>query len=250
MTTGRPRLYPDNATRQQAYRARQAKALTTLRGKAKRLDRKKDARQHARFMLGVTAAQLLRDAPPRLLQVALDDIERGGYDKEWLERDALGPRFRRLIDYIVDVQAGRPLYTLFQGDPLEVSEVLDPASVDVLLTDPPWGGDAPLSARAVFQVAQRLLKPGGSLTPARRRALSCPNPQVDIDLLIRSRPSAVAGVLARVGAGPIPPPEGWRSRGWHTLAIGAHWCPYSRGTGCHSSVTLSKTSMQLSNCRH
>ena len=130
-----PRKYATPAERQQAYRARQAKALKQLTRKAQRLDRTRDARQHARFMLGVTAAQLLRDAPPALLTWALGVIETGQYDKEWLAREAPGPRFRRLMDYVRDVQAGRPLWTVFQGDPLDVMQVLEPESVDLIFTD-------------------------------------------------------------------------------------------------------------------
>jgi hypothetical protein len=135
MTTGRPRKHDNHAARQKAYRARQAQAHTTLAKQAQRKLRKRDQWAHARYVLGTTAALLLRDAPPPLLALALDQIETGQYDKEWLEHGAPGPRFRRLIDYVCDVQAGRPLYTLFQGDPLDVAMALEPESVDMIITD-------------------------------------------------------------------------------------------------------------------
>jgi hypothetical protein len=130
-----PRKYATHAERQQAYRHRQAQAHATLAQQAQRKLRKRDAWVHARYTLGTTAALLLRDAPPALLASALDQIETGAYDKEWLEHGAPGPRFRRLMDYVRDVQAGRPLYTLFQGDPLDVALTLEPESVDVIITD-------------------------------------------------------------------------------------------------------------------
>jgi hypothetical protein len=130
-----PRKYSTHAARQQAYRQRQAQTHATLTRQAKRRLSYQDARGHARYVLGTTAARLLRDAPPDLLAWALDQIETGQYDTEWLHHAAPGPRFRRLMDYVCDVQAGRPLYALFQGHPLDVALTLEPESVDMIITD-------------------------------------------------------------------------------------------------------------------
>ena len=130
-----PRKYATHAARQQAYRQRQAQTQATLTKQAQKKLRTREAWHHARYVLGTTAALLLRDAPPALLAWALDQIETGQYDKEWLDHGAPGPKFRRLIDYVYDVQAGRPLYMLFQGQPDEVAQRLEPESVDVIITD-------------------------------------------------------------------------------------------------------------------
>ena len=135
MPAGRPRQYPDQAARQQAYRQRQAKHVAKVTQQAHRKLRKRDEWHHARYRLGVEAALRLRDAPPALLDQALAEIEKGHYDKEWLERGAPGPRFQKLIDYIHDVQAGRPLYALYHGHPCDIVPLLEPGSVDVIITD-------------------------------------------------------------------------------------------------------------------
>ena len=117
------------------YRARLQETHAKVQAAAGRQGRRQDARAHARYVLGTTAALALRDAPPRLLQWALDVIETGAYDREWLRLGHPGPGFQRVIEYVYDVQAGRPLYTLFCGDPWEIAQTMEPGSMDAIVTD-------------------------------------------------------------------------------------------------------------------
>jgi hypothetical protein len=135
MSGGRPRKYATHAERERAYRARVQAAHAKVQAQAGRQGRRQDTRAHARYVLGTTAALALRDAPPRLLQWALDVIETGGYDQEYLRLGHPGAGFQRVLDYVYDVQAGRPLYALYCGNPLEIARSFAPGSVDVIVTD-------------------------------------------------------------------------------------------------------------------
>jgi site-specific DNA-methyltransferase (adenine-specific) len=111
----------------------------------------------ARNLLTADAERLLGDLPPEYLPRALAEIEKGGYDKS--------PRadFDKLIQQLRDEHAKKQNYTVLCADIRSgLAEVPD-ASIDAIITDPPYPREFLPLYGDLAQLAARVLKPGGSL---------------------------------------------------------------------------------------
>jgi hypothetical protein len=123
----------------------------------------KAERYRARNKLKEEAAHTLRALPPAVLAKALEEIEKGYLDKEWLQEHVPGQKFHRLMQQMLDEHAQKQNYRLYHGNCVDVALMMEPESIDVILTDPPYGEEAPDAFAALATVTGHLLKPGGSL---------------------------------------------------------------------------------------
>jgi hypothetical protein len=123
----------------------------------------KAERYRARNKLKEEAEHTLRGVPPELLAKALEEIDKGYLDKEWLQEHVPGPGFQRLMQQMLDEHAQKQNYRLYCGNCVDVALLLEPESVDVILTDVPYGEEAPDAFARLATVTPHLLKPGGSL---------------------------------------------------------------------------------------
>jgi len=123
----------------------------------------KAERYKARNQLKEEATQILRAMPQELLAKALEEVDKGYLDKEWLEEQIPGQKFQRLMQQMLDEHAQKQNYRLYCGNCVDVALMMEPASVDVILTDPPYGEEASEAFARLATVTAHLLKPGGSL---------------------------------------------------------------------------------------
>jgi len=130
---------------------------------AKNAYRSKADRYRARNQMMEEARHRLRALPPESLARALDEIDRGHLDKEWQEQKLPGPKFLRVMQQYLDEFAQKQNYRLYGGDCYDIALTLEPASVDVILSDPPYSGEELESYTKLAAVVGHLLKPGGSL---------------------------------------------------------------------------------------
>jgi DNA methylase/ParB-like nuclease domain len=120
-------------------------------------------RYRARNKLKEEAEHTLRGVPPTLLAKALEEIDKGYLDKEWLQEHVPGAGFQRLMQQVLDEHAQKQNYRLYYGNCVDIALTMEPESVDVILTDPPYGEQAPEAFAHLAAVTAHLLKPGGSL---------------------------------------------------------------------------------------
>jgi 16S rRNA G966 N2-methylase RsmD len=110
------------------------------------------------------AERQLKGIPEEYLAQAVAEVRKGRYGKEYLAHGKQpGPAFLKLLQSLKDAYQGTQNYRCFHGDFQEVGQTLEPESVDVILTDPPYGKDWLPQVEALGELAARVLKPGGSL---------------------------------------------------------------------------------------
>ena len=129
---------------------------------------KKDYRQAADDYkatngLEAEATQRLKHLPPAYLESALAELTKTVYLREWQTLKGPGPQLQKLLQQKLDEYDQKQTYHLHHGDLASVAETLDAESVDVILTDPPYGQEHLPLYKTLGDVALRLLKPGGSL---------------------------------------------------------------------------------------
>jgi len=117
----------------------------------------------ARNELLAEAGRQLKDLPESYLERAQEEINKGIYDKEWLAAKAPGDDFWKLIQLLKDEYAKKSNYHLLCADIKDLSGEIDPGSIDVIITDPPYERDYLPLYETLAELAAYALKPGGSL---------------------------------------------------------------------------------------
>ena len=113
--------------------------------------------------LEAEATQRLKHLPPAYLESALAELTKTVYLREWQTLKGPGPQLQKLLQQKLDEYDQKQTYHLHHGDLAKVAETLDAESIDVILTDPPYGQEHLPLYKTLGDVALRLLKPGGSL---------------------------------------------------------------------------------------
>jgi 16S rRNA G966 N2-methylase RsmD len=117
----------------------------------------------ARNELLAEAEIQLRGLPEDYLNRAQEEINKGNYDKEWLISKTPGEDFWKLIQQLKGEYAKKSNFQLICADITKLDGEIEPDSVDVIITDPPYGKDYLPLYETLAELANRALKPGGSL---------------------------------------------------------------------------------------
>ncbi len=125
--------------------------------------KKRAERYRARNELLAEAERQLKDLPAAYLDRAAAEIEKGAYDREWLANKGPGDGFYKLIQALKDERAQKQNYRLICADVAELNDEIEPESVDVIVTDPPYSQEYLPLYESLAILARRALKPGGSL---------------------------------------------------------------------------------------
>lgn len=105
----------------------------------------------------------LKGLPADYLERALEEINKGICDKEYQANKTVGPIFEKLIKALLDEYAQHTNYQLFVASVSELINQLEPDSVDVIITDPPYKQEYLPVYGDLAKLAAKVLKPGGSL---------------------------------------------------------------------------------------
>jgi len=117
-------------------------------------------RYKVRNWLLAEAARRLHDLPEEYLERAIAEINKGIYDKE---QQPGGVNFEKLIQQLLDEYAQHANYRLIVAGVAEMDKQLDPESVDVIITDPPYGREYLKDLADLAKLATYVLKPNGWL---------------------------------------------------------------------------------------
>lgn len=117
----------------------------------------------ARNAIQLEAEARLKGLPSEYLDRALEEINKGICDKEYLTGKAVGPTFEKLIKVLLDEYAQHTNYQLFAVSISELANTLESDSVDVIITDPPYKQEYLPLYEDLAKLAAKVLKPGGSL---------------------------------------------------------------------------------------
>lgn len=105
------------------------------------------------------AARRLKDLPDEYLERAYDRIDKGAFDKETVASEA----FEKLIQHLLKDYANMIKLTFHTASAAQLLDILEPNSIDVILTDPPYEREFLPVYEDLAKLAAHVLKPGGSL---------------------------------------------------------------------------------------
>lgn len=105
------------------------------------------------------AARRLKDLPDEYLERAYDRIAKGAFDKETMPSEA----FEKLIQHLLKDYANMIKLTFHTASVAQLLDILEPNSIDVILTDPPYEREFLPVYEDLAKLAAHALKPGGSL---------------------------------------------------------------------------------------
>jgi hypothetical protein len=93
---------------------------------------------HAQAAARLWLCRQLGEIDEDILDETLQQIEKGLYDKEWLEKKGPGPKLEKLLEATRDKIADRHSVQLHCGDAIEEMKKLGDGSIDAVITDPPY----------------------------------------------------------------------------------------------------------------
>ncbi len=105
------------------------------------------------------AARRLKDLPDEYLQRAYERIDKGAFDRETVASEA----FEKLIQHLLKDYANMIKLTFHTASAAQLLDILEPNSIDVILTDPPYEREFLPVYEDLAKLAAHALKPGGSL---------------------------------------------------------------------------------------
>jgi ParB/RepB/Spo0J family partition protein len=131
--------------------------------KAKGAYKTQAEKYRGRNALADEAKRRLKALPADVLARALQEIDKGHYDAEWKAQKQPGPRFLQLMQQLLDEQAQKQNYTLHCARFQDLLDTIPDASLDWIITDPPYGREFLPEYADLASWAARKLKPGASL---------------------------------------------------------------------------------------
>ena len=130
----------------------------------KRRFKKMAARYTARNEATAHVRASLEECKASLVDEAVEEVRSGRYDREYIKHDGPGPQLKNLVRGTREEHQKQSLVSIYHADFRDIyRDVLEPDSVDLIFTDPPYDrGSLPLY-EALAEMAAYALKPAGSL---------------------------------------------------------------------------------------